>query len=313
MNDRFEMRSRTAPFFVLAAGVLWGCMGLLVRSMSPYGFTSMEIVFFRAVVTGILMLLFMLIGKRKELKIRLKNLWCFLGTGLASVVFFNFCYFSCMRLTTLSTAAILLYTAPSFLMILSAILFRERFTALKVICLILTFLGCILVSGGFGSSMGPSGLLLGLGAGFGYALYSVFSRYAIERKYSSFTITTYTFLFAALGCVPFMNPGHFAGCVSESGGWNLLFILLTILTTVAAYLFYTAGLSGMENGIAGILASVEPVVATLVGVLVFREKLSLWSMAGMVLILASCAAVSLAGRTKKEPQDHKVKDSNGIG
>jgi drug/metabolite transporter (DMT)-like permease len=93
MNDRFEMRSRTAPFFVLAAGVLWGCMGLLVRSMSPYGFTSMEIVFFRAVVTGILMLLFMLIGKRKELKIRLKDLWCFLGTGLASVVFFNFCYF----------------------------------------------------------------------------------------------------------------------------------------------------------------------------------------------------------------------------
>lgn len=263
----------------------------------------MEIVFFRALVTGILMLILVLLGKRNELKIRLKDLWCFLGTGLASVVFFNFCYFSCMRLTTLSTAAILLYTAPSFLMILSSILFREKFTFVKVICLILTFLGCILVSGGFGSSMGLTGLLFGLGAGIGYALYSVFSRYAIERKYSSFTITTYTFLFAAVGCAPFMNWGHFAGCVAGSGWNNLFFMLLTILTTVAAYLLYTTGLSGMENGIAGILASVEPVVATLVGVLIFHEKLSLWSLAGMVLILSSCAAVSLAGRTRKDKTD----------
>ena len=300
MNDKFEKRSRTAPLFVLAAGILWGCMGLLVRSMSPYGFTSMEIVCFRAVVTGILMLLFMLIGKREGLKIRLKDLWCFLGTGLASVVFFNFCYFSCMRLTTLSTAAILLYTAPSFLMILSAILFREKFTIIKVLCPILTFLGCILVSGGFGSSMGPAGLLLGLGAGFGYALYSVFSRYAIEREYSSFTITTYTFLFAAIGCAPFIGWKYFAGCVAASGAGNLLFFaFLTVMVTVVAYLLYTAGLSGVETGIAGILASIEPVVATLVGVIIFREHLSLLSFGGMVLILASCVAVSLAGRKSK--------------
>ena len=289
-----------SPLFILTAGILWGCMGLLVRSMTPRGFTSMEIVFFRAVVTGVLMLILTFSLKRKELKIRWKDLWCFLGTGLASVVFFNFCYFSCIQRAALSTAAILLYTAPSFLMILSAFLFKERFTLVKVLCLVLTFAGCVLVSGGFGEMISPSALLLGLGAGFGYALYSVFSRYAIEKGYSSFTITTYTFLFAMVGCLPFVNPVHFAGCLTESGVWVPVFILLTVLTTVAAYLLYTAGLSGMENSVAGILASVEPVVATLIGVFIFRESLSLWSFAGIVLVLSSCVLVSLCGRKKSE-------------
>ncbi len=328
MSEKKKNNSILSPLCVLAAGILWGCMGLLVRSMSPYGFTSMEIVIFRAIVTSFIMAVIMVIFKRDELKVKWKDLWTFLGTGIASMVFFNFCYFSCMSYTTLSVAAILLYTAPAFLMVMSAILFKEKFTWLKVLCLVATFLGCVLVSGGVdgpttvflagelgkmagksvasgiggaiaGSRMSLPGLLLGLGAGFGYALYSVFSRFAIKRGYSSFTITTYTFWFAALGCAPFIRWPHFIKTIGESAGKIPLFLLLTIITTILAYLLYTKGLEGMENGMAGIIASIEPVMASVVGVVAFHEKLTLTGIIGMVLVLGACVLVSLPGKSKR--------------
>lgn len=363
MSDKQQGKiSIIAPLCVLAAGILWGCMGLLVRTMTPYGFTSMEIVIFRAIVTGILMLAITAVIKPKELRVKVKDLWCFAGTGIASMVFFNTCYFSCMKVATLSVAAILLYTAPSFLMVMSAILFKEKFTVLKVLCLVLTFAGCVLVSGGLpvfggspaadpatmaattavmteassatattaagsasiiGGADGPTaiflagkigrtalasgsisiaGLLLGLGAGFGYALYSVFGRYAIQKGYSSFTITTYTFLFATIGCAPFIKWPHFIGTLGGSVKALPVFLLLTVLTTILAYLLYTKGLSGMENGMAGIIASIEPVMASVVGVLVYHEKLTATGIAGMVLVLGSCAAVSIVSRKRKNEE-----------
>lgn len=359
MTENKKKNSIISPLCVLAAGILWGCMGLLVRSMTPCGFTSMEVVFFRAVVTSVLMAVIMVIFKRDELKVRIKDLWCFAGTGIASMVFFNFCYFSCMKYTTLSVAAILLYTAPAFLMVMSAILFKEKFTFLKVLCLIATFIGCMLVSGGFsmfgvsaadaaisdlaeavtakpgtsiiGGADGPTaiflagkvapgasvltgvlsirGLLLGLGAGFGYALYSVFGRFAIKRGYSSFTITAYTFWFCMLGCAPFIGWPHFVSTVGANAGKLPLFILLTILTTILAYLFYTKGLEGMENGMAGIIASIEPVVASIVGVVAFHEKLTLTGIIGMFLVLGACVLVSLPGKRKEEAGNCKTQDS----
>ena len=352
MSIKNNKKSILSPLCVFAAGILWGCMGLLVRSMNPCGFTSMEVVIFRAIVTSILMAVIMVIFKRDGLKVKWKDLWCFLGTGIASMVFFNFCYFSCMKYTTLSVAAILLYTAPAFLMIMSAIFFKEKFTVMKVLCLVATFVGCVLVSGGLpipglsglstvtdvtsaaadtsiiGGADGPTaiylagelgkqagesvvggitagvlslpGLLLGLGAGFGYALYSVFSRFAIKRGYSSFTITTYTFWFATLGCAPFINWSHFVKTIGTSVGKLPLFLLLTIMTTILAYLLYTKGLAGMENGMAGIIASIEPVMASIVGVVVFHEKMTVMGIIGMVLVLGACAFVSLPGKSRRQ-------------
>ena len=279
---------------VLAAGCLWGCMGILVRTMNEGGFDSLEVTAFRAFVTTITMGSWMLLYRRNELKIKRGDIWCFLGTGVLSVAFFNVCYFTCMNYTTLSVAAILLYTAPAFVMVMSAVLFREKLTVNKLAALILAFTGCVFVSGGFSpDSMGAIGLLTGLGAGFGYALYSIFGRYALQKGYSTYTITVYTFLFAFLGTLPFMKPNHFWRCLSGGEG-NLLFaIMMAFLTTVVAYLLYTYGLKGMDNGKASIIASIEPVVASLVSVLLYKEEISSMGIIGMLFVLVSCALVGL--------------------
>lgn len=282
------MNKKISYVCVICAALLWGCMGILVRTMNQGGLSSAEVVTFRSFVTAAMMLVGMLLFNRKGLRIRLRDIWCFLGTGIFSVVFFNICYFTCMRYCSLSTAAIMLYTAPAFVMVMSFFLFKEKFTKRKLLALVCSFAGCCLVSGGFGNgAIGMMGLLSGLGAGFGYALYSIFSRYALQKGYSSFTITTYTFLFACVGCIPITGVSHMAECIKAEPGLLWTGILWTFLTTVAAYLLYTKGLSGMEAGKASVLATVEPVMATLVGVFVFQESFTIAGALGVVFVLVS--------------------------
>lgn len=285
---------------VLLAGCLWGFMGLLVRSLNEVNLSSMEICFVRAVVTFVCMLAGLLIIDRKALRIRLKDIWCFVGTGAFSVSFFNYCYFKTITLTSLSVAAVLLYTAPAFVMVMSAVLFKEKLSAQKLAALVLAFLGCSFVSGiiGGAGTLTFSGILCGLGAGFGYALYSIFSRYALERGYSSVTISFYTFFFASLCTFFFVDAGKIVTVVTGSWQLGLKTVFLVLLVTLLPYLSYTKGLDGMENGTASVLASVEPVVATLVGILIYKERMSVQNLVGICLVLFSIVLINI--KKKKE-------------
>ena len=204
-------------------------------------------------------------------------------------------------MTSLSVAAVLLYTAPAMVMVMSRFLFREKFTGIKVLALVLTFFGCVLVTGiaGSGDVLSPAGILVGLGAGLGYALYSIFSRYALERGYTSLTITFYTFLIAAIGSFFFADMGKVAR-VAMNGGGNLFFCLaFGVLCTVVPYLTYTLGLQYVENGKASIIASVEPVTATLLGAVLFHEKLTVSGVLGIVLVLAALMICNNKEREKE--------------
>lgn len=290
-----------APILILIAGVLWGSMGLFVRTLNEQGLASMEIVGLRATVTVVALFLFLLLFDRKLFKICWKDLWCFLGTGICSIVFFNFCYFKAITLTSLSVAAILLYTAPAIVMVLSYFLFQEKLTKRKLLALVMTFVGCILVTGILTETgnVTAGGILVGLGAGLGYALYSIFSRYALERGYTSLTITFYTFLIAAIGSFFFADMGKVAR-VAMNGGGNLFFCLaFGVLCTVVPYLTYTLGLQYVENGKASIIASVEPVTATLLGAVLFHEKLTVSGVLGIVLVLAALMICNNKEREKE--------------
>ena len=286
-----------ASVFILTAGALWGSMGLFVRTLGAAGLDSAGIAQLRCIVTTLILSVFLLIRDRSFFRIRLRDVWCFAGTGVLSIVFFNLCYFETIRRTSLSVAAVLLYTAPAFVILLSALFFREKITPRKILSLILTFLGCICVSGILrgGFSLTPSGFLTGIGAGIGYALYSIFSRFALEKGYRSMTISFYTFLFAVFGTLPFVSIKSIAGVMTSGISMTAFIFVFGTVTTVFPYILYTKGLEGVENGRASILASVEPVVATLLGILVFRELLHMDEIAGILLVLGAIAISSSSG------------------
>ena len=261
---------------VITAGCLWGLMGLFTRTLATYGVDSMGAIVLRCGIAALLFAITLLVRDPKQFRIRFKDIWCFIGTGICSLLFFTYCYFQAITIMDLSTAAVLLYTAPSIVMILSLVLFHERITVQKLIALVLAFAGCCLVSlVGGEHKLSTIGILYGLGAGFGYALYSIFARYALDRGYSSNTINFYSCLLT------------FGLCTA-----------LGIVTCYLPYLLYTFGLTGLETGKASILASFEPVVATLVGIFVFHEKLTPLSALGCVCVLSAVVLLNLKRRQK---------------
>jgi drug/metabolite transporter (DMT)-like permease len=288
---------------VVTAGVLWGFMGLFRRKLADLGFSAGGIVLVRCGLAAVLLLATLLVCDRGALKVKLRDLWCFLGSGLCSMLFFTYCYYQAMNYTSLSAAAILLYTAPAIVVLLSAVLFREAFTRRKCAALILAFFGCCLVSG-IGGDMRVSwlGILYGIGSGFGYALYSIFARFALQRGYSSLTVTFYTCLFAAVGAGliwGFHAPVALIFASKESVFWSLG---IAFFTCYLAYLLYTYSLTGLETGMASILTNIEPVVATAVGMAVFHEPMTPANFSGILCVLG---AVILLGQKEKSGQTAK--------
>ena len=234
------------------------------------------------------LLFLLLFTDRAAFRVRLQDLWYFVGTGIFSVLFFNWCYFNAISLSALSVAAVLLYTSPVFVMLLSALCFQEPITPRKIGALLLTFCGCVLVAGLFPAGVGSisaAAVLFGLGSGFGYALYSIFSKLALKR-YSPSTITFYTFLFSALGSLPLSRLWEDASLLLDPrailGGLGI-----GVLCCILPYLLYTEGLRWAEPGKAAILATVEPFVAALIGIFAFHEAVTPYKLLGMAAIFGA--------------------------
>ena len=294
-----KAKRNIGPALILLAGCFWGSMGIFVRRLTDYGFSSIQIVAIRVTLAALVFCILLFIKDPSGFRISVKDIPLFLGLGFGSILFFTVCYFTAITMMPLSTAAILLYTSPIWIMLMSVLFFREKLTGRKLLALVLAFAGCVLVSGVSGEGMTLTGLLVGLGSGIGYGLYSILGTVAL-RRYSPYTVTTYTFVFAALGswliCRPAEMLAKFAAAPDLPG--LVFFCFLVGTPFFCRRSSYTLGLQTVEASRAGILATVEPLVATLIGVAVFSEPLTLLSGLGILLILA--AVVLLNGKTESE-------------
>lgn len=286
---------------IILAGIFWGSMGIFVRSLTSLtGFTSIQIVCVRLITAAIIFSIILWKKDRRGFKISNKDIPLFLGLGLCSILFFSTCYFTAIRMMTLSIAAILLYTSPIWVMLLSISLFHEKMTKNKLLALVLSFLGCIFVSGigSDNSIVTLPGILIGLASGFGYGLYSILGTIAL-RKYSTYTVTTYTFVIAAVGSLFVCSLPDFWHkiTVCPSKPYLCFFFILTgLVTAVIPFLLYTLGLEHVEASRAAILATTEPMVATVVGVIVFQEYLTLLSSLGILCILAAIIVLNIPNK-----------------
>lgn len=291
---------KTALFCILSAGILWGSMGVFVRTLqNSYGFSPLHIVCLRLVFAALAFTILALIRKTPAIKPRhIPLLFC---TGVCGIMLLSVTYFLSMTYSSLSVAAILMYTAPAFVLIASVILFKEKLTLHKICALILAFAGCVCVSGisGGRANITAMGVFMGILSGITYGSYSIFGTYAL-KKYDNFTVTTWAFVFAALTALATCSTGEIISIISASPHPMHIITIsaaMGIFSAFAPFLLYTIGLSHTEASKAIIVASVEPVVATLFGFFIFDETPDILSIAGIVLILSSVVLTSLNTKT----------------
>ena len=293
------MKNKKSVICVLLAGILWGLITVFIKALSAGGLDNMNISLIRMAVAAPLFTAFAIIKDRSALKIRLRDIPVFIGTGIISVVLFNCFYFYTMIHSQASIAVVLLYTSPVFIMLMSAVFFKERITARKICALLLTVIGCVLVAGlaGGGYRITPVILATGLGSGLCYGLYSIFGRVAL-RRYSPVTVTEYTFIFGLIGSLIIGKPLQTVKIISAQPSLIFWCIGIGVFCTVLPYLLYTEGLKGLDTGKAGIIAAVEPLVGALLGMTVYGETHSALKITGTALIFAAIIILNLPAKEK---------------
>ena len=284
---------KIAPLFPLLSGVLWGLTGIFVRKLNGIGMDNFQLTFFRSFFVAISLVAYFLLTDKEKLKVNPKDLWCFFGTGILSVFSFSVCYFYTLMHSSVSVAVILAYTAPFFVIILSAIIFREKITILKLTALFIATLGCFLLcKTDKNTPITAVVILIGLLAGLSYASYSIFARFVVG-KYPPLVITAYTFIFSSIASFFLADFKSLFSVISAHPESILTLIIFSFVSTLMPYLLLTVGLKYVEAGKAAILTTTEVLTASLVGILFFREKITATGILGIILILAAVVSINI--------------------
>lgn len=292
------MKKMTLLFPIISGG-LWGSAGIFVRKLSYFGLNSYTIISSRVLIALIILFIGILICDKSLLKIKLKDAWVFIATGLLGMLGLNFCYNESVNQLSLSLAAVLLSLSPIFVIFLAAILFKEKITQRKISCMLLAILGCLLASGILENTTGMkwsvTGILIGILSAFFYAMYSILSKVAMGKGYQAFTITFYSLLTLTVVLLPFTDWHILKDFVISSPFNNSIFMLLhSLCTSVLPYVLYTIALIYIETGKASILAAGgEPIAAMFLGMLFYSEIPTILSLIGLILTIIALSLLCM--------------------
>lgn len=288
---------KRAYFYIIAAGILWGTSGLFVAALSPYGFSSLQMTAMRGVVSAVCMSLYCFFSDKKLFKASPFETFLFILSGL-SMFGTASCYYISMQESSVSTAVVLMYTAPIIVMIYSVLFLGEKLTKLKLCAVLLMLLGCALVSGIIGGfKFSVWGIAAGFMSGISYSSYNILTKIQMRKGARPQSATLYCFIFMAILAVTFCNPAELVALTAKAPAPIIpLMIGIGVVTTVLPYLLYTFAMRELPAGTASSLGIVEPMSATIFSITLLGEKPDIFSIVGIVLIIG---AVFILGKSEK--------------
>ena len=287
---------------IIIAAINWGTLGIFVRSLKAYGFTTIEISSLRYIFSAFAVLIIGAISEKKNLKVELKDIWKLAFLGVVSTMGTSILYLLCMQMTSAAVSNVLMYTAPIWIMLYSVIFFKRKLSRLSAMCIVLVFVGSILVSGVIGEeNTGYSvwGIMIGLISGIVYGSYTIMGR-IISKKYNSVTVMIYSCIFAGIGSLFFINVKNVAGAIAQKPSCIWSAVALSLICTVVPYGLYNIALSKISGFKAAVICTAEPITATVVSALVLKEKMSLIQFAGIVILICTIVLINTVPEKVKQ-------------
>ena len=289
---------------VLTAGTLWGTIGLFATILNNLGMEPFPVAFYRLLFASLLLMPVLLWQGRglRLFRISRKGLISCLLVGIVSQGIYNLCYMNAIKLGGMATASVLLYTAPVFVALMSRLFFREPLGKNVIIAIAINIFGCILtVTGGNFSEISLSvfGIVMGVLAGFTYGTLPVFSRLGADDE-DPYTSAFYGLAFGAVALFFMVRPWRPEVTGITDYRMVLALIGFGIIPSALAYIIYFGGLGKIkETSIVPILASVETVAASVIGLIVFHQMLSPVKVLGIAMVFGSIIIMNL-GKTASE-------------
>jgi len=283
---------------IMLAALCWGISGGIANILIDKGWDPLVISFYRGAIALVCFIFWFLLRPRLNWITSIRfHIWSLLaGIGVAGNFTF---YFLSIEAASVAVAVTLMYTAPVFVLLLSFLLGKERSTWFKWGCILVVIIGIILLTGAYNmDSISASflGTAAGIGAGLSYVLFIFgFKNAALIGK----TQTALAGAFLSFSFILFilMDKGEAMDVLtSEDIPW---FILLGILGAGISFILYFNGIRRTAPTTASMVAMIEPVTASLFGVLIIGNYLTLIQLSGMVLILATITLFSVKQATEK--------------
>ena len=287
------MKNRKGFIFILLAGSLWGTIGLFSKILNTYGISSSASAFVRIFSASVILMLYILLKNRKMFRISRNGLICAFINGAVGQALYNICYTSSVNCAGVAVSSVLLYLSPVFVFLFSLVFGDETSAAYKLPGIILNIAGCALAAGVSGAMnfAGIISLVPGILSALAYAFMTIWSSKCLKDT-DKLTFLFYSMLSGSI-CLLTTSPLSEIVPVLEM---KMLFVSCAygLFTTVIPYLLYYSGLSVIED-LSGVpvIASVEVVVASVIGIFLFGEEAGITKTAGIVLVLLSIVLINL--------------------
>jgi DME family drug/metabolite transporter len=287
--SRHPLRTTMGSFFVLGAAVLWGTTGT-AQTFAPASAGPVAIGVIRLMIGGVALLL-LAFARGSLYRGQVWPVWpSFLAA--ASMAGYQLVFFAAVKQTGVALGtAVAIGSAPILAGLLGWLVRGERPTARWMVATLCAIAGCGLLVGGGGSlSVNGVGLLLAIGAGGCYAIYALASKMLVEGRPPD-AVTAVAFFGGALLLTPLLFVVDLRWLTQPNG--LLAALHLGLLATAAAYALYVRGLALVPTATAVTLSLGEPVVAAALGVVLLGERLSGPALAGLALLLAGLAILTV--------------------
>ncbi len=272
---------------IAAAGVFWGTSGIFAQYLLNEGLSAEWVSFLRLGIGCLVLTGTVASTNPGLLRIDGRGLLLAAFLGLISQAGFNLLYYNAIHLIGVAPSAVLLYTAPFFLLLWSVLFFGERVNLWKLAAVMICFSGCLLaVTEGHLEMLqvSLSGVMLALLAAVSYSLMSAVSKGFMD-SYASATVLIYSFFFGAVALLPYAAAfGHLPARLSVPVA--LASIGLGVIPSALSYSLYLYGITtGVELSQAGVISTLEMVCSVLLAGAFFHESLGPVRLAGIGLIL----------------------------
>lgn len=292
--------------FPVLAGICWGSAGIFVRELQAAGLSNFTIIFGRLTMTVILVGLYMLIKDRKLFHLNKKDIPVVAFTGILGFGLMNIFYNYSIQYLSLSLAAVLLCTAPVYVIIFGAIFFKERITPLKIACMLAVLFGCLLMTGVIETGhlqWSVFGIVVGVLCSLSNAVCTIGCNEASGvRGIHPVTLLFYNSLFALIPMPFIADFGELTTYIAADPVKGIgIFFMNSLIASLLPNLFFNIAFIYMESGVVSILASgAEPTSALIFGILIFSEIPTLPGFIGMVIVIGAIIVLTNSKNKKQK-------------
>lgn len=288
---------------IISAAVCWGTLGIFSTYLNQRGFSGWQITILR-IVTAALIVLFMLPKLYPQLLRLSAKQWGGLALqSLIGVLGMSLCYFFAVIYVGAGPAVALLYTAPVFSLLFSAVLLQEPITRQSALLALMAVFGVGLTMLGDEAKVNW-GIALGLLSGVCYSLYGVLGKRAMHYAHPA-PLVFFTSIVISAGVLlllpeTYRTYGQLSTLPLATWGYALG---LSLIGTVVPFALYMKALEKLPATRASVFTIFEPLTAITLALLLLHQALSWIQYVGVVLILlAALLNAMLNGTTTRVPR-----------